>query len=77
MKRATVVLWLLTIGALGTTGCSSQGLREFATMMNERGVSHCLFVQGAIPPYGSGYLYGRSGDLDCEKLWQQRMKLLE
>jgi hypothetical protein len=33
------------------------------------GIAHCLHAQGAVPPYGSAYLWARFGDLDCEGIW--------
>jgi len=45
-----------------------------ATALNERHVSHCLFVQAAVPPYGTAYLYAQGGALDCPRLWQERSR---
>lgn len=56
------------------SGCTRQSLLDVATVLNERQVSHCLFVQAAVPPYGTGYLYAQVGTLDCPRLWQERAR---
>lgn len=56
------------------SGCARQSLLDVATALNERHVSHCLFVQGAVPPYGTAYLYAQVGALDCPRLWQERTR---
>ncbi len=63
---------LILLVSLGLLGCSQPTVMELAQALNERQVSHCLFVQAAVAPYGTAYLYAQVGDLDCVALWKER-----
>ncbi len=63
---------LILLVPLGLLGCSQPSVMELAQALNERQVAHCLFVQAAVAPYGTAYLYAQVGDLDCVSLWKER-----
>ncbi len=46
-------------------------LKALADAMNERHMSHCLYMQAAAPPYGHMTLLAGSGDWDCIALWEK------
>jgi hypothetical protein len=54
--------WLLV-------GCTHRTPMERAEALMRLGIAHCLYVQGAVPPYGSAHLWARFGDMDCEAIW--------
>lgn len=72
MKKVTkTILLILVLCVLSAcTPRASQTLREVVDTLNERQVAHCLFAQGAVPPYGQLMLYARAGNLNCELLWR-------
>lgn len=70
MRRRLPVYALL----LFLSGCTHTSLLDVVTTLNERHVSHCLFVQSAVPPYGTAYLYAQVGELDCPRVWQERAR---
>lgn len=63
-------LSLVLCALIACTPRASQTLKEVVDTLNERQVAHCLFAQGAVPPYGQLMLYARAGNLDCELLWR-------
>lgn len=64
--------WLL-LPLLMLFGCREQvTLPELIDALNERQVSHCLYIQGSFPPYANGYLYAQVGQLNCEHIWNWR-----
>jgi uncharacterized membrane protein len=72
-----MMLCLLLAWLLGLTGCTLQAsestvrnLNAIAETLNERGISHCVLVQVAVAPYGRAYIFGKTGDLDCDTLWR-------
>lgn len=53
-------------------GCREQPtLLEMTEALTQRNIGHCLYIQGAAPPYVTGYLYVQSG-IDCDKIWNWR-----
>lgn len=72
MKKVTKTILLILVLCV-LSACmprASQTLREVVDTLNERQVAHCLFAQGAVPPYGQLMLYARAGNLNCELLWR-------
>lgn len=74
IRSRSAATWVVLLGSLLLLGgCREQPtLQELALAFNERQISHCLFVQGQFPPWGNGYLYAQTGQLDCEALWRLR-----
>jgi methylmalonyl-CoA mutase cobalamin-binding subunit len=69
-------LFCLLLCSLLLPGCVRQDLHDLVEALNARGVSNCLYISGAFPPYGNAYLYAKSGELPCTDIWQAR-RLLE
>jgi len=63
------------LGSVLLAGCARGQLLEVAEALNARGVSHCLFVTGAMQPYGTAFLWARVGDLPCQEIWAQHRGL--
>ena len=63
--------WLLV-----STACTNTAaLVDFANALNAAHVSNCLQVQGSVPPYGTAILYAKAGELDCMRIWEERLRL--
>jgi hypothetical protein len=61
--------WLALAVAAGLlVGCRSNTPMETAEVLMQLGVSHCLYVQGAVPPYATAYLWARFGELNTVDL---------
>jgi hypothetical protein len=68
--------WLCLFVPLLLLGCRERvTLLEIVEAMNARQVSHCLYAQVAVAPYGSAYLYAKSGGLNCEEIWDRKRQL--
>lgn len=55
----------------GCTASSAEHIKSIADALNERHVSHCLFLQAGVPPYGHITLLAGSGDWDCVAYWEK------
>ena len=64
------------VGGLLLGGCAQPSVMDLAQALNARGISHCLFLQGTVAPYGTAYLYARVGDLNCEAIWAAHRGLM-
>ena len=76
MSKRCPLAWLCLLLSLFLLGCQHERLHDLVDALNARQISHCLFLQGSFPPYGSGYLYAKSGELPCEEIWRAR-RILE
>ena len=74
MRARRLAQWIVVGGVLLCGGCT-KNIAPLVQALNAAHVSNCLFIQGAVPPYGTMVLYARAGDLDCLVLWKERLRL--
>ena len=71
-----LVQWIIAIvGVLMLGAGCAKDMAPLIQSLNEAHVSNCLFIQGAVPPYGTMILYAKAGDLDCLEIWKERLRL--